>query len=144
MMKIVQRIRRASIVALLATGAGLPTTSMAQSSSAFDAPKWQFSAIIYGYFPTIGGHTILPVDNGGSSIDIDASKLIDNLKFTFMGTFDAHNGRWGAFTDIIYLDVGGSESGTRNFNIGNIGLPASTTADLNLDLKGTLWTKIGR
>jgi len=134
-------IRRASIIALLATAAGLPATSTAQS--AYDASRWQWNAIIYGYFPSIGGHTTFPVDNGGSSISVSSDKLIDDLKFAFMGTLEAHNGRWGVFTDFMYLDVGGSNSGTRDFSIGNIGLPASTSADLNLDLKGTIWTLAG-
>ena len=94
-------------------------------------------------FPSIGGHTTFPVDSGGSSISVSSDKLIDNLRFAFMGTLEAHNGRWGVFTDFMYLDVGGSNSGTRDFSIGNIGLPASTSADLNLDLKGTIWTLAG-
>ena len=79
----------------------------------------------------------------GSSINVDADSIIDSLKFTFMGSLGAHNGRWGAFTDVIYLNVGGSKSNTREFSIGNIGLPASTTADLNLDREGFIWTLAG-
>ena len=56
---------------------------------------------------------------GGPSINVDASTLLDHLKMTFMGAFDAHNGRWGMFTDVLYLDVGGSKSKTRDFNIGH-------------------------
>ena len=43
----------------------------------------------------------------------------------------------------LYLDLGGSKSKTRDFSIGNIEIPASTTADLSLDLKGTIWTVAG-
>lgn len=74
---------------------------------------------------------------------MSSDKLIDGLKFAFMGTLDAHKGRWGAFTDVMYLDVGGSKSNTRDWSIGNIGLPASTSADLQLDLKGLVWTLAG-
>ena len=85
----------------------------------------------------------MPASTGGASINVDADTILSNLKMTFMGTLDVHNGRWGAFTDVLYLDIGGSKSNTRDFSIGNIGLPASTTADLNLDLKGTIWTVAG-
>ena len=47
------------------------------------------------------------------------------------------------FTDVLYLNVAGSKSQTRDFNIGHEGIPASTTADLNLDLKGIVWTIAG-
>ncbi|MEP6942394.1 MAG: hypothetical protein ABI981_05635 [Betaproteobacteria bacterium] len=142
-MKPVQQIRRAISVAILATAAGVPAASMAQAPSAFDASRWQFTATLYGYFPSIGGKLAFPVDTGGSSINVNADKVIDSLKFAFMGTLDANNGRWGMFTDLIYLDLGGSKSRVRDFSIGNIGLPATTTADLNLNLKGTLWTVAG-
>jgi hypothetical protein len=55
----------------------------------------------------------------------------------------AHNGQWGAFTDVIYLDVGNAKTGSRDFTIGNIGLPAGTAADLDLDLKAWVWTVAG-
>jgi hypothetical protein len=29
---------------------------------------------------------------------------------TFVGTLDVHNGRWGAFADVIDLDVGAGDS----------------------------------
>jgi len=62
---------------------------------------------------------------------------------TFMGALDAHNGSWGIFNDVLYVDLGGSKSQTHDFSIGNIGLPASATADLSLDLKATVWTVAG-
>ena len=103
---------------------------------------WQFRAIIYGYFPDIGGKTSFPAGSG-TSIDVSADTIIDNLKFTFMGTFEAQKGAWGMFTDILYLDVGGSKSQTRDVGIGRVDLPAGVTADLSLDVKGTVWTLAG-
>ena len=55
-----------------------------------------------------------------------------------MGSLEAHNGRWGAFTDFIYLDFGGDKSQTRKFTIGDSGLPVGTTADLDWNLEGHL------
>ena len=60
-----------------------------------------------------------------------------------MGAFDAHKGPWGVFTDLIYVDLGASKSNTNEFTIGNIGIPAGTTADLRLDISAWVWTLAG-
>jgi hypothetical protein len=121
------------IVAVLVSG-----TAAAQARP----DDWQFRAIIYGYLPDIGGSTTFPAGTG-SSISVDADTIISNLKFTFMGSFEAQKGRWGVFTDILYLDVGGSKSDTRDLRIGGGQLPAGVTANASLDIKGTVWTLAG-
>jgi hypothetical protein len=134
---------RMAAVTLMA-GLVLPLSAAAQSTpSNWEAGKWKVGATVYAYLPSIGGQMKFPVDTGGSSLNVDADQIIDSLKFTFMGSLDVHNGRWGLFTDVIYLDVGGSKSNTRDFSIGNSGIPAGTTADLDLDLKGWVWTLAG-
>lgn len=120
------------------TAGALPQTAAAQMSD-----EWRFNAILYGYFPEIGGKSNFPAREGGSSINVDADTIIDSLKFAFMGTFEAQKGRWGFFTDILYMDLGGSKSQTRDLTINGVQLPASVTADANLDLKGTIWTIAG-
>ncbi len=127
-----------AVLALGMTASGLPGTAAAQASDG-----WQFQAVIYGYFPDIGGKSDFPVRTGGSDINVDASTIINNLKFVFMGTFEARKDRWGFFTDLMYLDVGGSKSASRDASIGRVQLPDGVTADLNLDVKGTIWTLAG-
>jgi hypothetical protein len=137
-------VQRGIAIGILAAGMLLPTIAAAQTSQAnWGSGKWQFGATIYAYLPSIGGSTKFPAVTDGSSINISSDQIIDSLKFTFMGSLDVHNGRWGAFTDVIYLDVGGSKSQTRDFSIGNIGIPAGASADLDLDLKGWVWTVAG-
>jgi hypothetical protein len=128
---------------MAAVGAALAAMLPGVASAQQRPDAWTFAASIYGYFPSINGTTTFPADSGGTGINISSDKLIDSIKFAFMGSFDMHNGRWGAFTDVMYLDVGGSKSGTRDFSIGNSGIPASTSANLNLDLKGVIWTVAG-
>jgi hypothetical protein len=131
-------------ILVLVTGMLLPVVAFAQTPQAYsDSGTWRYAASINGYLPSIGGKTTFPADSSGSGINVTADTIIDNLKFTFMGSFDASNGRWGVFTDVLYLDVGGTKSQTRDFSIGNIGLPADTNADLSLDLKGLIWTLAG-
>jgi hypothetical protein len=96
---------------------------------------WQFRASIYGYFPSIGGETNFPA--GGGEIDIAAEDLIENSKFVGMASFEAQHERWGAFVDLIYMDVGDSVSGTTSLGAGQIALPPGITADASLDI--TAW-----
>ena len=124
---ILQKFRTAGLA--LSASVFLSTTAAAQAPQAsWESGKWQFGATLYAYLPSIGGNVTFPVASGGASINVDADTIIDSLKFTFMGSFDAHNGRWGVFTDVLYLNVGGGKSNTRDFSIGRIELPASTTA----------------
>jgi hypothetical protein len=53
------------------------------------------------------------------------------------------NGTWGAFTDLVYLHFGGGKGGSRDFTIGNIGLPADASANFDWSLKGFVWTTAG-
>lgn len=126
--------------AVLAFAACTLLPSMAQAQQ---ADKWQYSASIYGWFPGISGESKYPVDGGGSSVNVSNDTLLDSVNGFFMGSLGAHNGRWGAFTDLVYFDLGGSKAGSRDFSIGNIGLPAATSADLKLDLSAWIWTLAG-
>lgn len=101
--------------------------------------EWQFGATIYGWLPDISGTAVFP-SGGESSIDVDVSTILDHLKMTAQGSFEVQKGRWGAYTDIVYLDVGESTSRTRGITIGDVALPASVTAAVDLDVRATLWT----
>ena len=130
----------------LAGAALMPTVASAQTlPSNMPEAKWQYSATLYGYFPTIGGSTTFPglPGNPSPSLSVDASTIIDNLKMVFMGSLDIHNGQWGLWNDVMYLNIGNSKSATRDFSLINGIIPASATADLSLDMKSTLWTVAG-
>jgi len=105
------------------------------------ADDWQFRAMIYAYLPDISGSTTFPA--GGGGINVSADKIVGHLNFAFMGTLEAQKGRWGAFTDVMYLDVSGTRSGTRDLTIGGGELPAGVTSNASLDIKGTVWTLAG-
>jgi len=116
--------------------AGLtPSCVVAQETS----DEWQFAATLYGWFPDIGGNTQFPA-GGGSDIDVDIGTILDHLKMTAQGSFEVQKGHWGAFTDIVYLDVGDSTSRTRGLEIGGQPLPGSIDASADFDLKSTIWT----
>lgn len=126
------------VATLLVAAALLPLASQAR-----DAGAWQTAASVYVYLPSVSGRSAFPTD-GGTPIQVGADQILDSLKMTFMGTLDLHNGRWGAFTDVLYIDLGNQKSQSRDFSIGNFGLPAGSTADLGLDLKAWVWTLAGQ
>ena len=133
-------ITRLASTLALGIAAAIPATAASQAPPG----QWQYSASIYGYFPTISGNlNFPPPPGGGSSVEVDADKVVDALKMAFLGALEAHNGRWGAFSDLIYFDLGGSKSETHDFSVGGIGLPAGVTANVNLDLKALAWSLAG-
>jgi len=131
-------------VMALAASALLPMSVAAQTTqSGWGAEKWQFTATLYGWVPAIDQTVNFPGDQGSTDVHVGMSDVLSALKMTFQGSFDAHNGRWGIFNDLFYADLGGAKSRTRDFSVGNIGLPASTETDLTLDIKTLIWTVAG-
>ena len=126
---------RAATWAALAIAAAAPTAVQAQSAT----DGWRFQADIYGWFPAISGQTAVPVQTGGANIDVSMGDVLDALKFTFMGGFEARKGQWGLWTDLVYADFGASKSGSRDFTIGGE-RPVGLNADLQLDIKSWIWT----
>ena len=106
-----------------------------------DSSDWQFAATIYGWFPDIGGHTDMPLGSGDISVDIGT--ILDHLKMTGQGSFEFQKGRWGVFTDVVYLNVGETKNETRSLEIGGVPLPATVTGRVEFDLKSTFWTLAG-
>ena len=79
---------------------------------------WRFGVQLYGYFPSLSGESNFPGNGTSPDVTVDVDKIIDNIKFVIMGSFEAKKGRWGGFTDLIYMDVGSNKSGTRDLSIG--------------------------
>ena len=135
-----------SIAAAALLGALLPSTSVAQvapTSLPAQASGWHYTATIYGYLPSVDGTSAFPADGSGTRLNLDGSKILDRLKVFAMATAGAHNGTWGVFTDVIYLKFEGSQAASRDFTIGNAGLPADASAAFDWELRGTAWTLAG-
>ena len=124
-------------VALLPTGAGAQTPDPWQLSD-----SWRFGATLYGYLPTIGLNTTLP-SGVSSDVSVSPNKILDHLKMGFFGAAEVQKGRWGAFTDVLYMDVGAAPSKTRTFRLAGGPLPAEVNASTTIDLKATIWTVAG-
>ena len=132
-------LARRGSVALL--GTFIATVASAQSPAPVAEGPWRYGSTLYFFVPSVSGKTSVPADSGGTTINFD---ILEHLKFTLMGSLEAHNGRWGAFTDFIYLDFADSRNQTRKFTIGDSALPVGTTADLDWRVKGISWTVGGQ
>ncbi len=97
---------------------------------------WQYGLLIYGWLPSINGDLRYSPAGSSGSFDVDADKIIDNLQMTFMGSFEARKGKWSGFTDVIYLDISGSDSKSVTAPDGM----TKTLLDGSLELKGWVWT----
>lgn len=113
------------------------STAQAQANE-----DWRFQASLYAYLPTISGSTTFPPTGGSGSVSVGVGTILDNLKLTFMGTFEAQKGAWGVFTDVIYLNLANSKSQNRAIGVGGV-LPADVNANVDFDLKSWLWTLAG-
>jgi hypothetical protein len=116
----------------------LPLASHAQESDG-----WQWRGSAYVWLPSIESVTHFPSGATGPTIDVDAGEILERLKLGFMGVLEGHRGRWGVWSDVIYLDVGDTKTATRNFTLNEGTLPASVTGNLSLDMKSWLWTIAG-
>ena len=119
-----------------------PAVALAQQSAPA-AESWQFAVTAYGFLPQISGTAAFPVAATGSSFNLDQQDILDHLKMAFMGSFDAHYGPWGVFTDALYMDLGERKSNFHDFTIGRLEIPAATTSDVSLDMKSWIVTLAG-
>jgi hypothetical protein len=127
-------------VAALGLGAAV---FLPQAARAQEVDPWQWRGSAYLWLSSIESATRFPSGATGPTIDVDAGDILSRLKLGFMGTLEGHKGRWGVWTDVIYLDAGDTATSTRNFTLNQGAVPASATGNFSLDLKSWLWTMAG-
>jgi len=126
----------ACAVAALCTAAVLvPMRADAQDEQAL-----QFQGSLYLYVPSVGGRTILGPRESGVQIGIDPNKVLEHWNPTVMGTLEVHQGRWGGFTDLLYIDLRNTKAASTDLTIGGVPLPAGASAQTTYDLQGQAWT----
>ncbi len=123
---------------LLAASAIVSRGAAAQDLS----DEWKFRAFIYMWAPQIKGSATF---SGGNTADFDLKfhTIFDNLKMAGMGSIEAQKGRWGAFTDVIYMNVGATGTRTRDGTIDGVPLPVGVTANTGVGIKAWVWTLAG-
>jgi hypothetical protein len=128
------RIRRPALS--LAVAAALAVTMPVASQAQGD---WEGAVTIYGWLPSMGGTIHFPL-GGSVDAEMNPSDVLDALNFTFMGTAEVRKDRWGALTDVIYLDLSGTKKRFRDFTVGGEALPAQLEAKADIGLSGWVWT----
>jgi len=121
--------------ALFCVGALSSGSAAAQSLS----DEWRFRAFVYMWAPRITTTVTFPGGNVAHS-ELKFHDILDHLKMTGMGSLEAQKGRWGAFTDVVYMNLGGTKTTTRDATINGVPLPVGVTANTGLDLKSWIWT----
>jgi hypothetical protein len=130
--------RSAVVRLILVTGALGSSAAAAQGED-----SWTFGAGIYGWLPSISADSTFPSDGGEGGLQVDASDILDNLEFVFMGSADIRKGRLGVATDLIYISLGKSRDGFRDGSIGGGQIPVDASATIDYDLSGLVWTAAG-
>ena len=134
-------INRSVVLAAATFGAALATAPARVDAQAVDpwqlSDSWRFAASAYGYLPTTGVKTQL--QNGVTSdVSVDIKQTLDHLKMGFFGAAEAQKGRWGAFTDVLYLNVGAAPTKVHDFTLGNGTLAAGVGASATVGVKTTI------
>lgn len=112
----------------LAAGAvALTAAAAAAQDTGYD--KWQWGAELYFWGASLGGETTT-----GGDIDVGIDQLVKNLNMGAMATIAGSNGTWSAFSDMIYLDVGKSDTVKASVS----GIPIKL--DASVDLRGFIST----
>jgi hypothetical protein len=136
--------------AVLASLGMAAPASAADSASAWDSGRWQFSVVPYVWLPNINGSLDTSVQGrrrlDGLLEDLDLSaKLgpndyLSNLEFAIMLGGEARKGNWSMFTDLIYIDMGDQKTrvrqitGPRGRSLDTLSRQATTS------FSSTLWT----
>jgi hypothetical protein len=110
------RLRAAASLLVLAAVGLMPALSAADPAviATADSDTWKFAATVYGWFPTIHNTVNFPLLGTTQNISVDANQLYSNVNLGATGAFDVH--------------------------YGDFGIPATTTADLQITLKSWLVT----
>jgi hypothetical protein len=120
-------------------------TAQAQTVPSATDSGWRFSLTPYLWVPTISGELRygLPGNGGasGAKVNVDASNIIDALKFGLTFGAEARTGRFSLATDLLYLDLGNQSSQVRQLDFGPAGrVPGTANAGTQTSFTSTLWT----
>lgn len=129
-----KKIMMSALVAsslVMAGGDIAPVEPVVETPVVEDTSKWQNELTIYGWLPTIS------MDTRWGEYDTDTSDsmsdIIDDLKMVFIGTYATRYDKWAFVADVMYVDLGDSETGTHTFPGGE-----TAQATVEMDIKSLL------
>ena len=90
-------------------GMALAFNSTVYAADTSTSGEWQHRVLLYGWFPSIDGTLNYDIPGSGSSASADASDLIKNIDFVFMGLYEGRMDEWSFTADLLYLDLSNSD-----------------------------------
>lgn len=141
------RLKLVAGLAALALPLLAPLRVAAQSAS----DPWTFSIMPYLWLPSLDGKLRYgPPPAGGASpnVSMDSDGLLSDINAAFMVTGEARKGKWSIVTDVMYLDMSGSDSSVKSidFNPGSGPINLTNSAldgGTDTSVTGTIWTLVG-
>ena len=120
----------------------IPLLSSAAAQAETENDEWKFRAYVYAWLPSLEGETTF---KGPDSPDgeVDIEKIVDSIESAFMGGISADKGRWGVFSDYIYIDLSNTEENNRSLNFGDLDLPVGAGYKTTLGITGWIWNTAG-
>ncbi len=119
-----------ALTASLLVGWPVGAADVAEESPPLDVvygdAGWTFSIAPYFWAASLKGD-IAVRGRQPFNADIPFRDIFDNLRFGGMIVGEAHNGTWGVFADLIYLDIEVDKSLTRTI----AGVPVSLSGSLD-------------
>lgn len=134
------------MTALLSLSMCLLVSSLLSTAAAeADADEWKFRANVYAWLPSLEGETTFKGPDAPDAPDgsVDIEKILDSIESAFMGGLAAEKGRWGVFSDYIYLDLSNTEANNRSLSFGNSGIQTDVGYKTTLGVTGWVWNTAG-
>ena len=117
-----------------------PMPTKAPVSPAPVLSPWTYYATPYGWIPLLNGSTTVK----GRTVDVDVgySDLGDLIRrseipkdlFALMGYFEARNGRFSVFSDLVYLKIGLNGSMTHSRGVDALNASVGASAGLKFEM----------
>jgi hypothetical protein len=116
----------------------MPTKAVAAPVQPLDG--WTFSATPYGWIPLLNGSTT--VKGRTLDVNVDFNDLMDLVRrseipkdlFALMGYFEARNGRFSVFSDLVYLKIALNGSMTRSRGVDALNATVGASAGLKYEM----------
>jgi opacity protein-like surface antigen len=123
------RIPRMAVAVLLAVVL-IGVAAIANAAEPKLDDDWHFTLIPYLWLPSINGkmNINLPHGSGSNDFKVSGSSLLSNLTFGAMLTMEVEKGNWSLLTDIMYMDLSGSDTKVTFPNLPGGGLDISAEA----------------
>ena len=127
-----------SATAMAADLASMPTKAIVSSTPILN--PWTFTATPYAWVPLMNGSTT--VKGRTTDVDVGYSDMWNLVKqseipkdlIELAGYFEARNGRFSIFADLLYMKIGLGASMTSERNVGPLGISVGASAGLNYQM----------